>query len=499
MLTHALNRFQLTTFVVMNKPIKWILILMCGSMLLLTGLQFYWNYQNYLVTIRNFKTDVNAALKDAVEKEKTARVIEINDKIKLFLADSTFIKINIRYSKIYDQSIFSISDVKPLFKNLKSFDISFSEFQHKKIEHITPKLKNYFINRYVDKTLGKSIRAGYFYYDTQRLGDTLGKIFAENKLNLTRLTHVYQRELVKRDITAAFRILTHDNKTDLPPFITLKYNASLQEPDELVFASFPTPNVFFITRMKWVIISSFLLIGITLFCFYYTVKTLFNQHKLVAIKNQFISNMTHEINTPLSSIQVTAEALKQFHYDEETREKYLDIILYQTKKLNGLSEEILENAKFETLTFTMDEEIDLNQLISNLIDDLKLKENVIFSNQENFIIKGNQTHLSRAIANVLENAFKYNDTSQPNIEIKLTKNQKEIKLFISDNGPGIADEFKEKIFEQFYRIPTGNIHNTKGYGLGLSYVKKVISQHKGTITVTDNQPKGSIFCIKFTS
>lgn len=471
-------------------------------MLLLTGLQFYWNYQNYLITVRNFKTDINAALKDAVEKEKTARVVEINYKIKRFLADSTFIKIDIRYNKIYDQSIFSISDVKPLFKNLKSFDISFADFQQKKIEHITPKLKNYFINRYVDKTLGKSIRAGYFYYDTQRLGDTLSKIFDENKLNLTRLTHVYQLELIKRDITAGFRILTKHNKTNLTPFITLKYNASLKEPDELVFASFPTPNVFFIIRMKWVIVSSLLLICITLFCFYYTVKTLFNQHKLVAIKNQFISNMTHEINTPLSSIQVTAEALKQFNLDEETREKYLDIILYQTKRLNGLSEEILENAKLEALIFTRDEEIDLNQLIPTLIEDLKLKESVIFeyqSNQENSIIRGNQTQLSRAIANVLENAFKYNHTNKPNIKIKITKNQKEVKLFISDNGPGIADEFKEKIFEQFYRIPTGNIHDIKGYGLGLSYVKKVILQHKGTISVIDNQPKGSIFCIKFTN
>jgi len=105
-------------------------------------------------------------------------------------------------------------------------------------------------------------------------------------------------------------------------------------------------------------------------------------------------------------------------------------------------------------------------------------------------------HLFRALSNVIENAIKYNTATDPLIKIDYLVKDKYVNIRISDNGPGIADEFKAKIFDQFFRIPTGNVHDTKGYGLGLSYVQKVVVQHGGRIKVTDNQPQGSIFIIQ---
>ncbi len=132
------------------------------------------------------------------------------------------------------------------------------------------------------------------------------------------------------------------------------------------------------------------------------------------------------------------------------------------------------------------------------IADLKLAEHIRLKFSPSlvaYLIKGNQMHLSHAIANILENAAKYNTNPQPVIEININKNRKEMEISIADNGPGIADEFKQKIFDQFYRISTGNVHDIKGYGLGLSYVKKVIDQHHGSISVIDKYPTGSVFLI----
>ena len=309
----------------------------------------------------------------------------------------------------------------------------------------------------------------------------------------------FKLELYKRKITSEF-IINASKIVVKDGFLTNKINTAFRRPYDKKFvqAKLANPNQYYFQEMKWLIISSFLLIAITLCCFYYTIKTLLNQHKLIIIKNQFISNMTHEINTPLSSIQVTAEALKHFDNDEKTRKSYLDIILYQTKKLGDLANEILANAKLESTTIKINEYINLNDLIIEVIEHqyFSQKKSINFQpTTQKTTVKGNKKHLSRSIINLIDNAVKYNNAEIPVVEISLQHYKNEIAINIIDNGPGISDEFKIKIFDQFYRIPTGNIHDTKGYGLGLSYVKKVINQHFGTISVLDNQPKGSIFKI----
>ncbi len=479
---------------------------MSCCVLSITGLQLYWNYQNYKTTVNNFKTDTNNALEVAVNKEIALRQQELVLKVKYWLADTSFLKIECNINNRDSNTVFTIQDVHPRFKEdstrkSRLFNIGINYFKQK-LKEITPEAKKIFINHFAERTFKDDIEDGAIFYYTQGLGDSIHKAFDESKFNPKKFIDLYKTELAKRNIATSFKLVRKPQIKSSTLILSANTSFRKSYKSEPIFVSLESANSYYLKEMKGLILTSLLLIAITIFCFYYTIRMLFSQHKLVAIKNQFISNMTHEINTPLSSIQVTAEALKQFNPDEETREKYLDIILYQTKKLNDLSAEILENAKLETLDFKRDEEVDLERLLLTLIQELKLEEKVVLKYQSNlagYLLKGNKNHLSRAIGNILENAFKYNDNKEPSIEIKLTKNQKEIKLTISDNGPGIANEFKEKIFEQFYRIPTGNVHDIKGYGLGLSYVKKVISQHKGTITLFDNQTTGSIFSINLPS
>ncbi len=482
----------------MQKKIVFVLIMMSCCVLGITGLQLYWNYKNYQTVVANFKKDANNALDIAVDREMAQRRAVLVLTIKKWMNDTSILKITCDTINKDHETAFTMEDVVPYYPDEKADKKTLGVGSFKeKIGKITPAAKATFINHFAE-IVKNDLEQSTVHYYTQGLGHRIENSFKASKLNRLNFTKIYEQELAKRQISTTFK-LNVDSTNLKNIFLTHKANTAFRRPyvNASVWAGLENPNQYYLREMKWLIISSFLLIAITLFCFYYTVKTLFNQHKLVDIKNQFISNMTHEINTPLSSIQVTAEAIQQFNPNQETREKYLDIILYQTKKLTELTNEILENAKLESLSFEMNEEINLNQLILALIrEDL---ECIFISSEENIITQGNKVHLSRSIANLIENAFKYNLSKEPKIEIELTRGKKGILLTIKDNGPGIADVFKEKIFEQFYRIPTGNVHNIKGYGLGLSYVKKVISQHGGAINILDNRPTGCIFSINLPS
>ncbi|RZL41886.1 MAG: HAMP domain-containing histidine kinase [Pedobacter sp.] len=485
----------------MQKKIVFVLVLMSCCVLGITGLQLYWNYKNYQTVVANFKKDANNALDVAVDKEMLYRKEQLVLKIKKWMNDTTILKITCDTTNKDHETAFTMEDVTPYYPDEKADKITMGISSFKdKVGKITPEAKAVFINHFAE-IVRSDLKESTVHYYTQGLGHKIENVFKESRLDETNFSKIYKQELAKRSISTSFK-LNADSAKYKKLFVTHKVNTAFRRPYEntMVWAGLENPNQYYLREMKWLIIGSFLLIGITIYCFYYTVRTLLNQTKLVAIKNQFISNMTHEINTPLASIQVTTEALQQFDPETATRKKYLDIILYQTKKLNDLSNEILENAKLETIDFAMDEKIDLAKLIKNSVVELD-NRNLIELNfdETEFIVTGNRTHLTRSISNILENAIKYNTADSPTIKVKLAKSNGNVWLNIEDNGPGIADEFKTKIFEQFYRIPTGNMHNIKGYGLGLSYVKKVIAQHKGSVSVLDNQPYGTIFSINLPS
>lgn len=470
---------------------------MSGCVLGITGLQLYWNYQNYQTTVANFKKDSNDALAKAVDGEIGLRHEKIKSAVKKWLSDTAFITITCDIKNRDSNTVFNMSDTHPYVKGDRPVSIGIHNFKEK-LRQITPEAKSMFIDHFVNNTLGSDLRKGIIYFYTQRLGDSLSLIYDSTKANKTSLASLYTKELAQKDIHTPFRLnVRADSKK---AFVTQKVNTAMRRPyeKEWVWASLENPNTYYLREMRWLIISSLLLIGITIFCFYYTIKTLLSQSKLVAMKNQFISNMTHEIHTPLSSIQITAEAMQRFDQDAATRNKYLDIILYQTKKLTHLTQELLGSAKLEHFAFATNETIKMRQLVTEVIDSMPLPAtaHIQFEESPDLVIKGNQLHLFRALSNVLENAIKYNTATHPLITIYYLAKSKYVNIYIADNGPGIADEFKTKIFDQFFRVPTGNVHDIKGYGLGLSYVQKVVAQHRGLIKISDNEPNGSIFIIQ---
>ncbi|MEM9916706.1 MAG: ATP-binding protein [Bacteroidota bacterium] len=227
------------------------------------------------------------------------------------------------------------------------------------------------------------------------------------------------------------------------------------------------------------------------------------QQRLTAIKNDFISNITHELKTPITTVGVAIEALSSFDAlkDPERTKEYLQISKHELNRLSILVDKVLKMSLFEKQEPELKlEPLDLQQLIEEILASMKLQfekysAHIQFHSTGNdFVLKADRIHLTNVIYNLLDNALKYS-LHQPVIQVDLKRTEHQLKLQISDQGIGIPKEYKEKIFDKFFRVPKGDAHNVKGYGLGLAYVSSVVRQHKGEIGVESQAGKGSCFTL----
>lgn len=262
-------------------------------------------------------------------------------------------------------------------------------------------------------------------------------------------------------------------------------------------------RVFLLKEIFPQIVFSFFLTVITGAAFFMLYKNLRAQQRLTEIKNDFISNVTHELKTPVATVSVALEALKNFNALNNptlTRE-YLDIAQNELNRLTLMTDKILKTAVFESNGLVIDiENINLDHIITQIIDSMKLvfekhHAQVSFTKTgNNYTLNGSKTHLTNVIYNLVDNALKYSPEN-PVINISLSEKPTDIIITVNDNGLGIPNEFKKKVFEKFFRVPTGDIHRIKGYGLGLSYVASVVKSHHGNIELESTPGKGSTFTI----
>jgi two-component system, OmpR family, phosphate regulon sensor histidine kinase PhoR len=239
------------------------------------------------------------------------------------------------------------------------------------------------------------------------------------------------------------------------------------------------------------------------FSFYYTVNTIVQQKKLSDIKNDFISNMTHEFKTPISTISLACEVLNDTTVEKpkERVEKYVQMIADENKRLSLLVENILQTAILDKGKLKLKiQHIDIHNLIEQTIDNIKLqvenKEGSISTqlNAKAPLIEADRVHITNIIFNLIDNALKYSE-KKPEIKIITKEDEEGIFISVKDNGIGISKENQKKIFDTMYRVPTGNVHNVKGFGLGLSYVKAVVEKHTGSISVSSEPGEGSTFTV----
>jgi two-component system phosphate regulon sensor histidine kinase PhoR len=232
-------------------------------------------------------------------------------------------------------------------------------------------------------------------------------------------------------------------------------------------------------------------------------RSIRTQQRLMELKNDFISNITHELKTPVTTVGVAIEALKNFKGLDNPKltSEYLDIAQNELNRLTILTDKILKTAIFENQGVAfVPEVVEVDKLVDQVLASMKLvfeKQNAEVQFQKEgsqFSLRGGSVHLTSVIYNLLDNALKYS-REKPSISIHLKETSDNLTLIVTDNGVGIPNEYKKKVFEKFFRVPTGDIHNIKGHGLGLSYVQSVVKAHGGTIGVESEVGKGSTFRI----
>ena len=257
-----------------------------------------------------------------------------------------------------------------------------------------------------------------------------------------------------------------------------------------------------IKKMTSPILFSLFLVGVTLLSFSLLYRNLQRQRKLTDIKNEFISNITHELKTPIATVGVAIEALRNFNAinDPQRTKEYLDISQNELQRLSLLVDKVLKLSMFEKKEIELKYELlDLKGVVDEVVSSMKLqieKHNATVSTlfEGDTHLQGDRLHLLSVVFNLLDNALKYGNGNTA-IKFELKEKENAVELSVADNGIGISPEYKDKIFEKFFRVPLGNTHNTKGYGLGLSYVSHVIHRHKGKISMESKPGLGSKFII----
>jgi len=269
-------------------------------------------------------------------------------------------------------------------------------------------------------------------------------------------------------------------------------------------------KIYFPDKTRWLwssvmpsLLLSSLFTGLILFCFGFTIYVIRRQKMVSEMKTDFINNMTHEFKTPIATISLATDSINspKIVSDEKKVKRFTNIIKQENARMLNQVEKVLQMAKLDKREFEIKlSEVDIHEVIRKASDNISLKLNTRSGSIQTdltateHVITCDKTHISAVINNLLDNAEKYSP-EQPSITITTNNNRDSLSISITDSGIGMTKEQRKHIFEKFYRVPTGNIHNVKGFGLGLSYVKAIVDAHQGHITVKSELGEGSTFTI----
>ena len=337
-------------------------------------------------------------------------------------------------------------------------------------------------------------------------------------LNKEFLYRIIKEALTDQNITAEFQFALYNYYTTsfvVPPneeftekmmqsefVFSLKPSEKFLAPHVLMLY-FPMERIFLFQRNSFITTLIVVFVSIIMLVFIFMMYMLSRQKKISDIKNDFINNITHEFKTPLSTITLACEALsgEMMGANKKTRDAYVSIVADENERLKLMVNNILQLAQLKKGQLSLHiETCDIHELIIKICDSFSL---LVKTNQgeikeylyaENYMLAVDKMHIQNIITNLIENGIKYS-RKNPKIAVKTENDKKNIIISVSDNGIGISKKGIKHIFDEFYRVTTGNIHNQKGQGLGLVYVKKIVEMHGGSISVVSEPDKGSIFSI----
>ena len=331
----------------------------------------------------------------------------------------------------------------------------------------------------------------------RELNETLKEEFAKRNINQDFKFGVYEDGLATSLKSGYFTI--EPNNIYYPLFKNKNGNSRYK-----LYVKFPNENRELLSEIYKILILSLFFIGIIIAAFSTSLYQLIRQKKISQIKTDFINNMTHEFKTPIATINLALDAIKnpKIISDEDKVKRYVQMIRDENKRMHAQVENVLRISKLEKNQVEISKDaLDMHDIIeeaaehvSLIIDDKKGNLNLHFQAISSEVT-GNQFHLTNVVVNMLENAIKYSEDA-PKIDVYTENTNKYFILKIKDEGIGMSKNAQKYVFDKFYREHKGNIHNVKGHGLGLAYVKEIINNHHGSVHVDSEKGKGSIFTVK---
>jgi len=474
-----------------QKRLSYLIVLSTISILCLIVIQIYWIKTSVETQQKKFDQSVMSAMNEVIiklEREeaitKVTRTLAEGDELDGFFGQD---------------SVFTI-DKKDQDASLKSKLLSAPQPSDSAFKTQLRKKKT-IINNILNEFALISVSRNY-----------------EDKITYEKVDSLFGLALKSKGIKTPFVFDILDAETELLSFSEEKNETSeLKEspyrirlfPNDFVESDylllyFPNQTNYVLKNSWKVLVTSILLVCILIFLFYGSISTIYKQKKLSLIKNDFINNMTHELKTPIATISLACEVLndQSVSISEDQQSTYVKMISDENKRLSVLVDNVLKSAVWDSaeLELSLQNE-NLQKIVEKIAKSFEIQTEKregslsikLEANNDNVLI--DRVHISNVIYNLLDNANKYS-LDKPIIEIHTFNEKNQFILSIKDHGIGISKEDQVKVFEKFYRVSTGNLHNVKGFGLGLSYVKRIIDLHQGEIEITSSKGKGTTITIK---
>ncbi|WP_430410100.1 sensor histidine kinase [Kordia sp.] len=485
---------------------SWVLYFIIATIAITVVVQVYWNYKNYQVNKQQFINQVQISLDNAVE----AYYADIAKKDKFM-----FISMNATNFEDIDQlkkiKNINFNAIIPKGDNLPDTIIidasgkGLTKYPQKTIDSLINSTEST-----IRTKLAELSKNNQKYKDSIRLFNEVSSLYfsiSEDSLNFKKLQTFLDMELDRKQITVPYQLKQyyHDaiidelNVAVLPEHFLKTYAKSTYlKPHEKLELQYANISKVVLQKSSVGILLSTLLSLAIISSLVYLLNVIKRQKQLAEIKNDLISNITHEFKTPITTISTALEAIQHFDAlkNPEKAQKYLSISDKQLKKLHVMVEKLLETATLDSEKLLLKKErlnvVDFVEKITEKHQTLDSDKKIVFrNNTEELLLDLDPFHFENAITNLIDNALKYGGDT---IEINIAKVLETVEISVADNGAFIEKSQREKIFDKFYRIPKGNTHDVKGFGIGLYYTKKIIEKHNGTIQLLSNA-KHTIFKI----
>ncbi|WAC14563.1 sensor histidine kinase [Dyadobacter pollutisoli] len=483
----------------MNKRIRSIFWLMTACIVAINAFQGYWLWTTYLLNRQQFLTTVQDAWFQAMEGQQVASARQL-----FFQKDDKEVAVPGQKPRLLIRYKSQEVEQNRYFYHTEKDGLALRDLQ-------TPGLP-------ATNTPPLDLSADTL---ASRLSKRVMRGWAKNgRIDLKRFEKNYRAELKRRGIDVEFKLDSLVIKPEKREgFMVVFDSETYKSPDDgvlrtiplpinplrhlFVQASFLQPVPYLLQRMGWLLGSSVLLLILTTGCFMLMLTTILRQKKLAEVKNDFINNMTHELKTPISTVTAAIEALLHFGAlkDPVKTNDYLTISQNNMHRLSDLVEKVLNLAVEEKQELELyPESINLSELVGTLVADHRVRAvkpvNFKLDIPEAATVSVDKVHFGNVLNNLIDNAINYSE-EQVVVRMNYRQEQDGWQLAVADNGIGIPKVYHTVIFDRFFRVPTGNLHAVKGFGLGLAYVRQVVERHGGSIRVTSEPGKGSEFILKF--